>query len=167
MAEVTFSDVWESADSELHKTIHILKGAIGVGAYTEHDEETVLGLVYVALEKVENARHQLEQLHKCHSAPEKTPKEPATPPPRQQSSFSPTLLYSRMEVLALSFQKMLDQLIKLPEDVCRELLTDSATLGAEITVALIEQIAGDERTAEVLLTFLGKKYVATVHRLEH
>jgi hypothetical protein len=84
MTDPTFSSLWETVDYELHKTINILKGAISVGEHAQQDKGTVLGLVYIALEKVEEAQEELEALRKYHYALEKETKESAPLPVRGQ-----------------------------------------------------------------------------------
>jgi hypothetical protein len=82
MADPTFLTLWEAVDYDLHKLMNILKGAICVGEYTQHDEETVLGLVYVALEKLEEAQQELEALREYHLHVEKEAKKD---PPQPQA----------------------------------------------------------------------------------
>jgi hypothetical protein len=84
MADITFSTLWENVDYSLHKTINILKGALCVGEYTQHDKETVLGLVYVALEQIEAAQQELEALREYQYTTETETKESATPPQTDQ-----------------------------------------------------------------------------------
>jgi hypothetical protein len=87
MADNTFSTLWEAVDYDLHKIINILKGAISVGEYSQHDAETVLGLIYVALEKVEEAQEELEALRRYHYTTEKEPEKPAAPPTKTEGQF--------------------------------------------------------------------------------
>ena len=71
MADTTFLTLWENVDHDLHKLMNVLKGAICVREFSPSERDTTLGLVYVALDKLEEAQEGLEALREYHQHVEK------------------------------------------------------------------------------------------------
>jgi hypothetical protein len=80
MATPNFTELWAAVDDSLDKITCLLKGAVCLSEYTQHEEETAMSLVNMALERAESFERQLRELNNHYLDLEKeTGKFEATP----------------------------------------------------------------------------------------